>query len=273
MSGGTLTEPALLLDARGLWHRYPRAERWALRDVSLKLEQGAALGVVGESGCGKSTLARVLSRLLQPSQGQLLLAGVDWARARGLRGYHSQVQLIFQDAAAALSPRRSIAQSLLEPLQARKLKTPGQHLPQLLEQVGLEPALLTRYPHQLSGGQRQRVVIARALAVQPRVLIADEPLAALDVSVQAQILNLLAHLRAQLGLSILLISHDLAAVASLCPQLLVMHQGEVVEQGATAKLLRDPAHPQTRALLSWARHPLRGVQDSPEPGCDTGLIQ
>lgn len=248
-----------VLAACAINHIYPNGQQ-ALFDVSLALAAGEIVGVVGESGCGKSTLARVLARLLAPTSGRLEVDGRDWARTpqQRLKPYHRQVQMVFQDPAAALSPRRRVAASLLEPLQGHGLLAPGpseQQVFELLELVGLSNELSARLPHELSGGQRQRVVIARALASQPRLLVADEPLAALDASVQAQILNLLARLRQELNLAILFISHDLTAVSSLCDRIAVMHQGRIVEQGITSTVLKNQAHPHTRELLSTLHCP------------------
>jgi ABC-type dipeptide/oligopeptide/nickel transport system ATPase subunit len=254
-----------LLRLKAVGHRYPGQRLAALSNVDLELAPGQALGVVGESGCGKSTLARICAGLVLPSQGsvhlydeqQQVLASSARAPIHREVGYrrqfYRQVQLIFQDPAAALSPRRTILQTMAEPLKAFACFA-GEPLAlsaaRLLGQVGLEEALLHRYPHQLSGGQRQRVLIARALAAQPRLLIADEPLSALDVSVQAQILNLLHELCERLDLALLFISHDLAAVSYLCERLLVIRAGEVIEQGRCHQLATAPEHDYTRRLFA-----------------------
>lgn len=254
-----------LLALRAVGHRYPEQASMALTDVSFEVTAGQALGVVGESGCGKSTLARICAGLLQPSQGSVTLFDAQQQAfasssvapiqrsLKARQSFYRQVQMIFQDPAAALSPRRTILQTMAEPLKAFAC-FPAEPISlsaaRLLGQVGLEESLLHRYPYQLSGGQRQRVLIARALAAQPRLLIADEPLSALDLSVQAQILNLLNELRAQLGVALLFISHDLAAVSALCDTLLVLHAGRVVEKGPCQQLAVQAEQPYTRQLFA-----------------------
>lgn len=246
-----------------LVHRYPAGTRDALNDVSIQLESGQCLGIVGESGCGKSTLARIAAGLIAPTQGRVSLYGHEgqlreWPskNKRSMRDFHRNVQLIFQDPASALSPRRCIYQSLLEPLQAFHLlgeRSAQDACAELLSCVGLEPQYLKRYPHELSGGQKQRVVIARALAVKPKVLIADEPLAALDVSIQAQILNLLIDLQAELNLAMLFISHDLAAVAHISQRITAMKNGSIVEEADTEAFLTRAQHPYSLQLLASAQ--------------------
>ncbi|HXH03236.1 MAG TPA: ABC transporter ATP-binding protein [Candidatus Competibacteraceae bacterium] len=238
----------------GLWRRVVGWQR-AVDGVSLAIAPGQAMGLVGESGCGKSTLARAVMGLAPVTAGAVRYRGVrisGLGRA-ALRPYRKRLQMIFQDPAGALNPRRSVAQCLEEPLE---IHFPDWDAPrrraraaELLRQVGLLPAHLARYPHELSGGQRQRVTIARALAVEPELLILDEPLSALDVSVQAQIVNLLAELRERLGLSYLFISHDLALVQQLCDEVLVMQAGKLVERLASDRL-EQAEHPYTRKLLA-----------------------
>lgn len=236
------------------WWLGARRRTLALDRVSLGLEPGASLGLVGESGCGKSTLARILIGLEQPTSGELLWQGRpttgfkqnDWRRC------WRQVQYVFQDAQGALNPRHTLQQSLAAPLFSLLDLTAGQRnsrIDQLLDLVGLPRSFRDRYPHELSGGQAQRVVLARALVVQPQVLILDEPVSALDVSIQAQILSLLQELRRQLKLTYLFISHDLAVVEQLCDELVVMRQGRVVEEGLREAIFRTPQQAYTKALI------------------------
>jgi peptide/nickel transport system ATP-binding protein len=231
----------------------------AVQDVSLAVHAGETLGIVGESGCGKSTLARLLVGLDRPTQGELRLHGQPIATARGralrgaaLRDLRRRVQLVFQDPTSSLNPRKTVGQILAAPLRhlaglpppARKARVAT-----LMEQVRLRPEFVGRYPHEFSGGQAQRIGIARALAAASEVIVLDEPVSALDVSVQAQILNLLDDLKAELGLTYVFISHDLAVVRQLADRVAVMYQGRIVEQGPTAQLFRAPRHPYTRLLL------------------------
>lgn len=222
----------------------------ALDDVSLALPAGAAVGLIGESGSGKSTLARVLAGLVRPDAGRVLLDGREAGAAP-----RRQVQMIFQDAAGALNPRQTVSGALAEALKVHSLEAGGRRalkrqVEELLAQVGLPPETACRYPRELSGGQCQRVCIARALAVRPAVLIADEPVSALDVSVQARILRLLAGLRRTAGLSLLLVAHDLAVVGAVCEHAVVMQAGRVVESGPPARLFLAPRHCCTRRLLA-----------------------
>jgi len=251
-----------LLEARNLSRHYPgrRVGLWrreqvaAVDQVSLGLEHGQTLGVVGESGCGKSTLARMLVGLLEPTGGDILLDGqsILGQGRQARRAFHSRVQLVFQDPNAALNPRKTVFRSLDGPLEV--LTDMGRsdrrrRIAELLDQVGLRPEFAERYPHELSGGQAQRVVIARAIASQPDILVLDEPVSALDVSIQAQVLQLLKRLQMELGLTYLFISHDLAVVEHLCDQVAVMYFGRVVEHRAAAELFSAPAHDYTRSLL------------------------
>jgi oligopeptide/dipeptide ABC transporter ATP-binding protein len=227
----------------------------AVAGVSLELRAGETLGLVGESGCGKSTLARLLARLLDPSAGQLRYDGYDALALRGarLREWRREVQIVFQDPLGALNPRLTVGSAVVEVLVAHRIARGGaahERAVMLFEQVGLAPDQMSRYPHELSGGQRQLVGIARALALAPRLLICDEPVSALDVSVQAQILNLLRDLQAALGLSLLFISHDLRVVRSMCSRVAVLYLGRIVESAPTADLFAAPRHPYTRALLA-----------------------
>ncbi|GAB4183507.1 MAG: hypothetical protein Tsb002_05700 [Wenzhouxiangellaceae bacterium] len=252
-----------LLSVTGLGYRYPGGVQ-ALSGIDLQLEAGGSLGVVGESGSGKSTLARLLCQLIAPGSGRILLQGEDWTRAspQRVRSFHRRVQLVFQDPLSALSPRCTVEQIIREPLLGHQIVHAGkrrQRVLDLLTMVGLEADLARRYPHQLSGGQRQRVVIARALAVEPQLLIADEPLAALDVSIQAQMINLLQRLRRELNLALIVVSHDLAAIACLCEQVMVLREGMMVERGDCRQVFSQPTAAYTRELLAACRDPLAGI--------------
>lgn len=233
-----------------------RGTHWlsALDDVSFALERGRSLGVVGESGSGKSTLARIVIGLLRPTSGRILLNGRDVSEHE--RSWTSEVrrriQIIFQDPYSSLNPRMRLREIVTEGMWYSGLSVRQKHARayELFEQVGLPPSLVTNYPHQLSGGQRQRVGIARALAAKPDVLIADEPVSALDVSVQGQILNLLKRLQREHNLTLLFITHDLAVARHMADSIVVMHMGKIVESAPTEKLFVNPLHPYTQALLS-----------------------
>lgn len=228
----------------------------ALQDVSFDLRKGQSLGIVGESGSGKSTLARCLMRLETPTSGEILFKQEDISRAEAsvLFPVRRDMQMVFQDPWASLNPRHTVAQIISEPWEIHQGVVPHADRPkrisELLEMVGLDGSFVHRFPNQFSGGQRQRISIARALALQPDVLILDEAVSALDVSVQAQILNLLAGLRKQLGMTYLFISHDLSVVRHVCDRIAVMYLGRIVEIGSTGDIFRNPRHPYTRALLS-----------------------
>lgn len=261
--GGTHLH-TILCEGRGLVkiHRAKRGGRplEAVSQVDLSLYQGETLALVGESGCGKSTLARLLLGLLTPTEGQVFFDGQDLAALspQALRVLRRQFQPVFQDAAGALNPRQRVGALVAEPLRIHKI-CPRDALPQrageLLERVGLSPQLLERYPHQLSGGQRQRVVLARALALGPRLLVCDEPVSALDVSVQAQMLNLLAELQREQGLTYLFISHDLGVVRHSASRVAVMFLGRLCELGPRDALFQHPRHPYTRFLLDAIPRP------------------
>jgi len=227
----------------------------AVDSVSFDVFPGETLGLVGESGCGKSTLGRCLVRLYEVSAGRILLDGTDIAplSTRQLRPYRQHMQMIFQDPAASLNPRRRVGDLLAEPLRVHKIADRAgiaRRLRDLMDIVSLPASFLDRYPHEFSGGQRQRIGIARALALEPKLIVADEPVSALDVSVQAQIVNLFADLRKQLQLTILFIAHDLSVVRQVSERTAVMYLGSIVEIGPTEFLFHRPAHPYTRALLS-----------------------
>ncbi|GAB3352401.1 ABC transporter ATP-binding protein [Modestobacter lapidis] len=256
----------VLVSARGLQVHFPvrgsgllRRTTGAVRavdGVDLDIRRGETLGLVGESGCGKSTLGNALLRLVEPTGGSVTFDGTDVTglSARGLRDLRRRAGMVFQDPFASLDPRRTVAQTVAEPLEVHGLRSGKREraarVGELLELVGLDPAVAGRYPHEFSGGQRQRVGIARALAGEPDFLVCDEAIASLDVSVQAQVLNLLRRLQRRLGLTYLFISHDLSAVRYLSDRIAVMYLGRVVEVGPAAAVGGDPQMPYTQALLS-----------------------
>ncbi len=230
----------------------------AVDDVSLSLAPGETLGLVGESGSGKSTVARLVVRLLEPDDGAIRVDGDDISHLsrRALRSLRRRVQIVFQDPYSSLDPRMTARAIVAEPLRiAGRSREVSQRVPEVLALVGLGPEHEARYPHELSGGQRQRIGIARALAVEPELLVLDEPVTALDGSIQAQILNLLAQLQAELGLAYLFIAHDLAVVRHLADRVAVMHLGRIVETAPTDQLFAAPLHPYTQALLSASPSP------------------
>ena len=258
-----------LLEAHNLVKHFPSRAAFARHEppiravdgISLAVGPGETLGIVGESGCGKSTLARMLARLLDPTAGRILFDGVEltWAGNRQLRGFRRAVQMVFQDPFSSLNPRRTVGAILAEPLAIHGIGSGREErrrrVAELMERVGLDPGGVHRYPHELSGGQRQRVGVARALAPGPRLIIADEPVSALDVSVQAQVLGLLGELQRELDLALILIAHDLAVVRHLCHRVAVMYLGQVVEVGGSQQVLASPSHPYTGALLASAPVP------------------
>jgi len=258
----------------------------AVDDVSFSLQKGETLGVVGESGCGKSTLARVLLRLITPTSGKIYLDGVDLSTLapRNLRAKRKEMQIVFQDAYASLDSRQKIGNIIAEPLVVHGIgnrKSRRERVVELLNMVGLEPEAAMRYPHEFSGGQRQRIGIARAISLEPKLVVADEPVSALDVSIQSQVLNLLVDLRQKLDLSYIFISHDLAVVEHICDTIAVMYLGEIVEMTDGDTLFARPKHPYTQALMSAIPRPdpkrrgrprivLQGDIPNPEnppPGC------
>ena len=231
----------------------PRAERHALTGVTVDVHAGDTIGIVGESGSGKSTLARILLGLDRPTSGTVTYNGraVAPGRPHELRWFLRDVQIVLQDPLNSLDPRMTVADTIAEPLIG--LNVPGSHsdrVTEVLTAVGIDPAIRNRYPHEFSGGQQQRIAIARAIAPSPDVLVADEPVSALDVSVRAQILDLLSSLVAQFHLSLVLVSHDLGVIHTLCDRVLVLHRGAVVEQGPTASVFANPVDPYTQRLLA-----------------------
>jgi peptide/nickel transport system ATP-binding protein len=245
----------------------------AVDDVDLEVRPGEVLAIVGESGSGKSTLARCVLRLIDPTEGRVVFDGRDVTALKGrqLVGFRQQVQPVFQDPFSSIDPRWRVATSVAEALTAFGIGTKQERKARvldLLDRVGLDPSLAQRHPHELSGGQRQRVGIAAALAPSPRLIVADEPVSALDVSVQAQVLNLLADLQRDLGLAILFVAHDLAVVEHISHRTAVMYLGKIVETGPTEGVFREPRHPYTQALLAAIPHPdpARPLAGSPLEG-------
>lgn len=265
------TTPLLRVDNLVKDYRLPRERLFepaptirALAGVSFQITAGRNFGIVGESGSGKSTLARLVMALEPPTSGKVIMGGSDLALLAGseLRRARRNFQMVFQDPYGSLDPRQRVERIVAEPLAAMGATDPntGEHLgdaaarrrrvAQTLDAVGLRAADLEKYPHEFSGGQRQRIAIARALITRPRLIVADEPVSALDVSVQAQVLNLLADLRDQFGVTFMLISHDLAVVDHLCDEVAVLCQGRIVEQGSPSELFAHPKHEYTRTLLA-----------------------
>jgi ABC-type oligopeptide transport system ATPase subunit len=235
----------------------PTAFIKAVDGVTFSVDAGKTLALVGESGCGKSTVSRLVLRLIEPDAGRIRFEGRDLLAlgANELRAFRREAQIIFQDPYASLNPRMTVSQILTEPLALHDLVPPPrrrERVEELLHLVGLEPRFARRYPHEFSGGQRQRIAIARALAVEPKLIVCDEPVSALDVSIRSQILNLLRDLQERLGLSYLFIAHDLAAVAHMSHTIVVMYLGKIVESGEARTLANHALHPYTKALFAAA---------------------
>jgi peptide/nickel transport system ATP-binding protein len=224
----------------------------ALRGVSLEVQPGERFGIVGESGCGKSTLLRIIAALDRPTSGRVVVDGTDITRLpeRRLRFLREDLQLVFQDPMSSLDPRMRVRDIIAEPLVVQGHPASGARVRELLDAVGLSADAGDRYPHQFSGGQRQRISIARALAPNPKILVADEPVSALDVSVRAQVLNLISDLVDELDLTLVFVSHDLSVVKHVCDRVAVMHAGEIVETGTTGEVYAAPRHPYTRRLVA-----------------------
>jgi peptide/nickel transport system ATP-binding protein len=245
----------------------------AVDGVDMSVERGTTFGLVGESGCGKSTLGRAVLRLVEPTAGQVLLDGVDLAGLRGeeLRKTRRRMQMIFQDPMSSLDPRQSVESTLSEPLRAHGVGRDGNgragirsRVMELLDIVGLPASAASRYPHEFSGGQRQRIGVARAIALEPDLIIADEPVSALDVSIQAQVVNLLEELQSRLGLTYVVIAHDLAVVRHIADVVAVMYLGGIVEEASSDDLYAAPLHPYTKALMSAVPIPDPTVEDRRE---------
>ena len=257
-----MSTPLLQVDNVTKRYRLPRPsllraapEVQALAGVSFSLQAGQSLGIVGESGSGKSTMARLVMALEAPTSGRVLLDGVDLHQLppAELRATRAKLQMVFQDPFGSLDPRRTVLQTVAEPLavlHGASVAEQRERAAEALDAVGLSSADLPKYPHEFSGGQRQRIAIARALITRPRLIVADEPVSALDVSVQAQVLNLMQDLQDRFGVSYLFISHDLAVVDLVCDEVVVMHQGAIVERGSPDALFTAPQHPYTQRLLA-----------------------
>lgn len=253
--------PEILLDVRHLTHQFRITKKAVIRavdDVSFQIRDGEIFGLVGESGSGKSTVARCVMNIYQPTSGHILFQNVDICDKKQFRTHRRELQrqrqLIFQDSTSSLNQRMKVADIIAEPMKIQHMTPPrGSYRAEAafqLHYVGMDESYLDKYPSEMSGGQRQRVAIARALSMEPKLLVADEPIASLDVSIQAQIINLFQHLREEHGFSILFIAHDLAMVEYLCDRVGVMYQGKLVEVAPSEKLFANPLHPYTKVLLS-----------------------
>ena len=253
-----MSEQKALLEVKGLkkYFSTPRGMLHAVDDVTFTINKGQTLGVVGESGCGKSTTGRAILRLLEPTGGEVLFEGEDLAKLskEEMRKKRKDLQIIFQDPFSSLNPRKTISQTIAEPLLLNKMVTDKKQLQkkvlELMETVGLAERLYNTYPHELDGGRRQRIGIASALSVNPKFIVCDEPVSALDVSIQAQILNLMEDLQEQMGLTYMFITHDLSVVNHFSDDIAVMYLGKLIEKAPSDELFKNPTHPYTQALLS-----------------------
>lgn len=250
------TAPLLQVNHLKKYFKTGRGLLHAVDDVTFSLKSGKTLGVVGESGCGKSTMGRTILRLLEPTGGEVIFDGTDISKlnTEEMRSMRTQMQMIFQDPFSSLDPRKSVSQTILEPIKLHRLiahkKEQQDRVLELMETVGLSERLVNSYPHELDGGRRQRIGIARALAVNPKFIVCDEPVSALDVSIQAQILNLMKDLQDKIGLTYLFITHDLSVVNHFSDEIMVMYLGRMVEKAPSEELFAHPTHPYTQALLS-----------------------
>ncbi len=247
----------ILLDVKGLtkFFHTPRGVLHAVDNVSFQIERGKTLGLVGESGCGKSTCGRSILRLIEPTSGEVDFEGRDVAKLSGseMRKLRKEMQIIFQDPFSSINPRKTIAQTIAQPLMLHKICSKSEvsdRVLEIMDTVGLAPRLMNTYPHELDGGRRQRIGIARALAMDPKFIVCDEPVSALDVSIQAQILNLMKELQEKNGLTFLFITHDLSVVNHFSDDIAVMYLGRLIEKAPADELFANPTHPYTKALLS-----------------------
>ena len=282
-------EQTPLIEVKGLKKYFKKNGKTlhAVDDINLTIQRGTTLGVVGESGCGKSTLGRTILRLLKPTEGQVLFEGHDITKVSEaqMRKYRQSMQIIFQDPYSSLNPRKSVAEIIATPLVVNHIcKNKAElrkRVKELMDTVGLAERLYNSYPHEFDGGRRQRICIARALAINPKFIVCDEPVSALDVSIQAQILNLLMDLQEDMGLTYMFITHDLSVVKHISTEIMVMYMGNCVEKAPAKELFENPVHPYTKALLSAIPipdismrtkkiQPIRGEVTSPidpAPGC------
>ncbi len=248
---------AALVEVQGLkkYFKSPRGQVHAVDDVSMKIEKGTTMGIVGESGCGKSTLGRTIIQMIPPTDGKIIFDGKDVSGLKGkaLKDYHSRAQFIFQDPYSSLDPRYTVEQTIMEPLINARIyskKEIEKKTTELMDMVGVAQRLRLSYPHEMDGGRRQRVVIARALALDPEFIVCDEPVSALDVSIQAQVLNLLEDLQEEKKLTYMFITHDMSVVKHISDNISVMYLGQLVETASSKELFRNTYHPYTKALLS-----------------------
>lgn len=257
-----------ILEVRHLkkYFKTARGTLHAVDDVSFTIEKGKTLGIVGESGCGKSTTGRAILRLLEPTDGQVIFNGQDITALSSskMRQMRRDMQIIFQDPFSSLDPKKTVSQTIAEPIIENKIlkdkKAIDARVRELMATVGLAERLVNAYPHELDGGRRQRIGIARALAMEPKFIVCDEPVSALDVSIQAQILNLLQELKEQMGLTFIFITHDLSVVNHFADEIAVMYLGQLIEKAPTEELFDHPVHPYTRALLSAIPIPEVGIE-------------